>query len=128
MNGRLLDTNIVIALFANEAQIVTRLNTVEEIFLCSIVLGELCYGARKSSRVEDNLQRIDDFASVNSILACDEETARQYGYIKHMLKEKGKPLPENDIWIAALAIQHNLILITRDTHFDQVDGLIREKW
>jgi tRNA(fMet)-specific endonuclease VapC len=45
-----------------------------------------------------------------------------------MLKEKGKPLPENDIWIAALAMQHNLTLITRDTHFDHVNGLDREKW
>jgi tRNA(fMet)-specific endonuclease VapC len=76
MSGRcLLDTNVVIALFAGEPAIVGYLKGAEEVFVPSIVIGELYYGARKSSRVADNVARIDDFAASNVILSCDTETA-----------------------------------------------------
>lgn len=108
MNGKfLLDTTAVIALFANDSGVRGRLNTAAEVFVASIVLGELYYGARKSVRAEENLARIGEFAAGNSVLVCDGETARQYGDIKHRLREKGRPLPENDIWIAAVAKQYS---------------------
>jgi tRNA(fMet)-specific endonuclease VapC len=129
MNGRyLLDTNIVIALFAAEATMTARLGEAEEIFVPSIVLGELYYGARKSSRVQANVTRIDDFAARNIVLNCDTDTAQRYGEIKNALRRKGRPIPENDIWIAAIALQYDLTLVTRDAHFKQVNSLQIEAW
>ena len=124
----LLDTNIVIALFAGEARVLNQLQQAVGICLPSIVLGELYYGARKSGRVATNIQRVDDFSVKNEILCCDLETARQYGIIKQELHSKGRPLPENDIWIAALAFQHNMILVTRDAHFNEIEGLSVVNW
>lgn len=84
MSGRyLLDTNIVIALFADESAVKGRFGEAEEVFVPSIVLGELYYGARKSRRVVENLARIDDFAARNVVLGCDTETARRYGEVKN---------------------------------------------
>ena len=88
----------------------------------------MCYGARKSGRPAENLTRIDQFAADNIVLALDRETARQYGDVKNKLRLKGQPLPENDIWIAALALQHNLTLATRDGHFQEMEGLKIISW
>lgn len=73
--------------------------------------------------MEDNLARIDDFAASNVILSCDAETAYRYDEVKDMLRQKGRPIPENDIWIAAIAFQHELILLTSDMHFTEVENL-----
>jgi tRNA(fMet)-specific endonuclease VapC len=94
MSGRfLLDTNIVIALFADEAIIKDNLAQASEVFIPSIVIGELCYGARKSGRVGANLARIDELVAGSTTLVCDAETARQYGEVKNKLRLKGRPLP-----------------------------------
>jgi len=119
----LLDTNIVIALFADEAIVKGNLAQASEVFIPSFVIGELCYGARKSGRVEANLARVDELVAGSTILICDTETARQYGEAKNNLRLKGRPLPENDVWIAALALQHDLILVTRDAHFQEAESL-----
>lgn len=77
MNGKyLLDTNIVIGLFANTFEIVDKFLQAGELYIPCIVIGELCYGAEKSRRSEENLERIDDFAHSNIILKCDGNTAR----------------------------------------------------
>lgn len=129
MSGRyLLDTNIVIALFANEAVVQQKLSAATEVFIPSIVLGELYYGAYKSARAASNITRVNEFAASNPVLVCDTETAQHYGQIKEKLRAKGHPIPENDIWIAAVAVQQQLTLISRDGHFDSVDGLLREIW
>lgn len=129
MSGRLLlDTNIVIALFADEAIVKSNLAQVREVFIPSFVIGELCYGARKSGRVKANLARIDELVANSTVLECNAETARQYGEVKNKLRLKGRPLPENDVWIAALAVQHSLVLVTRDAHFQEVDGLQAIAW
>ena len=129
MSGKfLLDTNMVIALFANEATIKDNLGDAEEVFVPSIVIGELFYGARKSTRSKENLARIDELALASVVLGCDVETARKYGEIKNDLRSKGHPIPENDIWIAAIAAQHNLTLVSRDAHFDEIIDLNRAIW
>lgn len=129
MSGRyLLDTNIIIALFADESFVKDRLAQANEVFLTTIAIGELWYGAKKSGRTEANLARIDEFLVSSTVLGCDVNTARQYGEVKHKLRLKGRPLPENDIWIAALALQHGLILVTRDAHFQEVDDLQTVAW
>jgi len=130
MSGKvLLDTNIVIAIFAEETPVLERLAAAEEVFVPAVALGELYYGARKSGRAETNLARIDEFAVAAAILGCDTLTAQQYGRIKNDLRAKGRPIPENDIWIGAVAIQHDLAVATRDhDHFSQVLGLSVEVW
>ena len=124
----LLDTNIIIGLFAGQASIINNLQQSDEIFIPSIALGELHYGARKSGRVQQNLQRIEELVVDVTIIDCDSATARQYGDVKNQLRLKGRPLPENDIWIAALALQYDLVLVTRDRHFQYVEGLQTTRW
>jgi tRNA(fMet)-specific endonuclease VapC len=124
----LLDTNIVIALFAGEISLQQRLAEACEVFVPCIVLGELYYGARKSTRVTENLARIDEFVGSSTVLPCDTVTAQQYGDIKNKLRAKGRPIPENDIWIAAIAMQYQLTLVARDGHFHEVDGLRVDAW
>jgi tRNA(fMet)-specific endonuclease VapC len=129
MSGRyLLDTNIIIALFADEAAVKNRLAQADEVFIPSITVGELYYGARKSGRSKENLERIDEFVANSAVIECDAQTARYYGEVKHKLRLKGRPLPENDIWIAAVALQYTLILVTRDAHFNEIENLQTVTW
>jgi tRNA(fMet)-specific endonuclease VapC len=129
MSGRyLLDTNIIIALFASELSVLNNLAQADEVFIPSIALGELHFGARKSRRSEKNLERIEEFVANNTIVECNANTARQYGDVKNRLRIKGRPLPENDVWIAALALQYGLTLVTRDAHFQEVEILQTVSW
>ena len=124
VNGKaLLDTNVVIALFAGEPAIVESVQRQAAVFLCAPVLGELRYGAQASARVESNLARLDEFAQALIVLPCDAQTAASYGEVKFGLRKKGRPIPENDVWIAAIARQYGLALLTRDGHFREIDGL-----
>lgn len=129
MNGRyLLDTNIIIAFLSGNGDVLNRLATAGEVFLPSTAVGELYYGARKSGKTKENLARIDDLVLASAVLACDSETARRYGETKNALRLRGRPLPENDIWIAALARQYGLTLVTRDAHFEEIDDLTTVIW
>ena len=124
MSGKyLLDTNIVISLFAGNEVVLSWIKEVNEIYIPSIVLGELFYGAQKSANVESNISKITELASHSYILPCDDETAKHYGEIKNNLRKKGRPIPENDIWIAAINEQHGLSLVTSDAHFKEVEGI-----
>ncbi|MBK8493210.1 MAG: type II toxin-antitoxin system VapC family toxin [Saprospirales bacterium] len=129
MSGRyLLDSNIVIAIFNDDQSVIDKVNQDPEIYVPSIGVGELYYGAFNSSKKQTNIDRIDQLRTEVTVLACDDYTAKFYGQIKKGLKDKGTPIPENDIWIAAIAMQYGLTLVTRDSHFDNVDGLSVEKW
>lgn len=124
VSGRaLVDTNIVIAMFAGDPAVIEVLERKDDLFLCIPVLGEMIYGALASARVQQNLTGIQQFIQTVIVLDCDAETAARYGEVKHSLRKKGKPIPENDVWIAALARQHQLTLLTRDTHFGAIDDL-----
>lgn len=129
MNGRfLLDTNIVIALFAEDTSVQKGLMEAEQVFVPSIVLGELYYGAHKSLLTEENIARVDEFAAISAVLVPNTATAKEYGEIKNTLRNKGCPIPENDIWIAAITKQYGLTLVTRDEHFKEVEGIAMEAW
>lgn len=124
----LLDTNAVIALFGSDTALVSKLVGLDEVFLATMVVGELYYGAEKSSRVAENRERVDNFAGQCIVLSADIEVASEYGRLKRRLRALGKPIPENDAWIAATAITHDLRLLTRDRHFDHVERLDVEGW
>lgn len=129
MNGKyLLDTNIVIVLFGGGNRIVANVARADEVFLSSVVIGELFFGAYNSGRVEENINRIKDFAGVNAVLSTDSETADFYGQIKTQLKSRGTPIPENDIWIVATCLHHGLTLVSRDAHFEAIENLMIESW
>ena len=129
MNGRfLLDTNIVIALFAEDTSVQKGLAEAQQVFLPTIVLGELYYGAFKSSRIDENIARVDELAAVSAALGPNTATAKEYGAIKDTLRNKSRPIPENDIWIAAITKQYDLTLVTRDEHFKEVEGIAIETW
>lgn len=129
MSGKyLLDTNIIIALLASESGVARNIQQADEVYVAGIAAGELLYGARKSRRSQENMEKVEDLLTNVPILGCDLETARQYGEIKYQLQIKGKPIPENDLWIAAICVRSGLVLVTRDAHFDEVDGLQVEKW
>ena len=129
MSGKyLLDTNIVIALFGEDISVQKHIARAREIFIPSTVIGELFFGAFKSARPKENVTRIENFSAVSTVLVCGIGTSREYGRIKHLLLKKGKPIPENDIWVAALAIEYDLTLVTRDEHFKNIDDLKRTVW
>ncbi len=128
-NGKyLLDTNIVIAMFANEVNIEKERQNTEKVFLASPVIGELYYGARNSDRPIENIQRINRLTERIPCISCNLETARWYGIIKNQLRQNGHLIPDNDIWIAAIAMQRELILVTRDAHFNEVEALQLARW
>lgn len=123
-----LDTNIIVARFASDENVLARSREANAIFVPSIVIGELYFGVQKSGRIESNGQRVDDLAATTAILDCDAETARFYAIVKNQLRLKGKPIPENDMWIAATALRYDLTLVTRDAHFGNVETLRVERW
>ena len=128
-NGNyLLDTNIIIGVFTGDMAIAEKIRNGNNLFLASPTVGELHYGAQKSNRVPENLHRINTFVEEHIFLPCDLETAQWYGIIKERLQRKGRPIPNNDIWIAAIALQYDLILVTRDSHFDEIESLQTEYW
>ena len=124
----LLDTNIIIAILAEDRAVLRKLASGLLVYIPSVALGELFFGALKSARPRANVSRVEELAGRGVVLACDAGTSRRYGEVKHQLKSLGRPIPDNDIWIAAMAMQHGLTLVTRDPHFDHVRGLRVEGW
>ncbi len=127
MSGKLLDTNAVAALFNQDSVLKNALGDTK-LLVPAPVVGELYFGAYNSGRVAHNITQLERFLVQNEVLLCTSETGKVYGQIKFQLKAKGRPIPENDIWIAAIAIQYELALITRDAHFNIIDNLILESW
>ncbi len=124
----LLDTNIVIEIFAGNPKLSKRLDLFQELFIPSIVLGELYVGINRVRNRTKHLQILNSFISLVNIIPVDEATSKIYGEIVAALFKKGKPIPSNDVWIAALAIQHQVALLTRDKHFNEIEGLLLEHW
>lgn len=124
----LLDTVAVIARLNGDLAFISALDPQAVVSIPIIVLGELYAGAENSAHVEANIRSIDELASGAEVLLRDGSTARQYARISQELRTKGRPIPQNDMWIAALAMQHQLALVTRDAHFSYVDGLQLTTW
>jgi len=124
----LLDTNIVIGILEQDHSIVQRLDPSMALYLPVIAVGELFYGAFNSGRVRHNLERLEALAKALPVLSCDAGTAEKYGKLKTELRKKGRPLPDNDIWIAAISLQQQLTLITMDSHFLEFSSLSTQVW
>jgi tRNA(fMet)-specific endonuclease VapC len=122
----LIDTNIYSAFKSNDHEIVRALQTVDEIHVSTTVLGELLAGFKAGSSEARNRRELEGFLNRPRIYfdSIDAGTAEFYAHVYLMLRVKGAPIPTNDIWIAASAMQHGLALYSRDRHFTVIDGLI----
>ncbi len=116
-------TNIFIDLMKGDTEIAQNLDSFSIVYLSPIVLSELYFGAYRSANPAKNLAKISIAVRNSKMLTIDAETAEIYVSTKVALLAKGKPIPENDIWIAASAIQHNLLLYANDNHFKEVERI-----
>jgi tRNA(fMet)-specific endonuclease VapC len=123
-----LDTSLIIEALGGNIAAWRTIKHSAGVRVPAITVGELLYGAERSARRELEIRRVERFIAHRTVLPCGTETARWYAQIRNHLRAKGRPIPDNDIWIAALAQQHGLILVTRDAHFGEVDALPVLAW
>ena len=124
----ILDTNGLSAMADGDMKLAPLIQQASELAVPAIVVGEFQYGIRLSRHRSRYESWLTELLATSRLLVVDERTAVRYADIRHELKRSGHPMPENDIWIAALARQYNSPLVTRDQHFDFVPGLTRLNW
>ncbi len=126
MRKVLIDTNIYSAYKRNNPDIVSSFQHFDFIGINMIVLGELYAGFAGSNKEKQNRNELENFINSPRVhfISNTMETADFYALIFNSLKKKGEPIPSNDIWIAASALQNGLSLFTLDKHFQRVGGLI----
>lgn len=126
MKKLLLDTNAYVAFKRGDGEVVELLRHVGEIVVPTVVLGELLAGFALGRREAANREELSAFLSAPRVRVAvmDEETANWYARVYSLLRKKGRPIPVNDLWIAATALQHGLLLLTYDEHFDAIEGLM----
>lgn len=125
MSALVLDTNAYGGLLSGEPKTVQFLRTAHEIHLPLIVLGELLAGFAVGTRAQKNRDELARFMASPRVqlMKLDEKTPQHYADVFMALRKQGKPIPTNDMWIAALARQHRLPLLSFDAHFATVPGL-----
>lgn len=122
-----LDTNRYTDLCRGEAQVIEIIEAADEVWLPFIVIGELRAGfavGTQGPRNEEVLRRFLLKPGVD-VLYADEQSTHHYASVYRQLRKQGTPIPTNDMWIAALVLQHSLVLLDRDTHFDALPQLNR---
>jgi predicted nucleic acid-binding protein len=125
MRNILLDTNAYAAFKQGQPEAVEILQRAPSIGINSIVLGELLGGFAAGQRVEENRHELRLFLASPRVvvLQISENTAEHYATVYLNLRRKGKPIPTNDMWIAASALQHRFVIFTYDRHYTHIDGL-----
>ena len=126
--GIMLDSSVVIPHLRGKLDIASQAPPAEPLFLSLTALGELYKGVLKSADPAGNRSQLDTFLQTVAVLHPDTATAVHYAQIAVDLEKKGTPIPENDIWIAAVALECSMPLATRDAHFQKVDGLTLLQW
>lgn len=103
------------------------ISTAGEVLVPSIVLGELHYGFLGSAKAVENESKLASFLRnpVVRVISVGELTSRSYAHLKHFLRNEGTPIPENDIWIAALALEQAAPVVTSNAHFDKLPQVAR---
>lgn len=120
MNGK---PNVIIRFFKGETELFSLFDDMEQLYVSSVSVGELMYGAELSKKSDFNRENYFCFCEQMKVLQPDLEVAKMYGKIKSNLKAKDRPIPENDIWIAATALAADLELVTADSDFENISGL-----
>jgi tRNA(fMet)-specific endonuclease VapC len=124
----ILDTNSLSAFADDAPAAVAAVGRADKVFVPVIVLGEYRYGIAHSSRRREYEEWLEQFLLLCTVLDVTRRTTAWYSDIRSELRRVGKPIPANDAWIAALCREHDLPLLSRDTHFDRVKGLKRLTW
>jgi tRNA(fMet)-specific endonuclease VapC len=124
----ILDTNALSAFADGIPPAVRQVAAADELHVPVIVLGEYSFGIATSRRRREYEAWLVRGRAFWNALPVVEETAIHYASIRQELKRAGAPLPANDVWIAAMARQHHLPVLSRDVHFDAVPGLTRLSW
>ena len=124
----ILDTNALSAIAEGERAALRQFARTREVTIPVIVLGEYRFGIAQSRHQREYERWLEEMVSVSSVLEIDEETAIWYAGLRSQLKEAGTPIPSNDAWIAALCRQHKLPILSRDRHFDLIEGVKRLDW
>jgi len=122
-----LDTNRYVDLCKGVPETVEILETAQAIILPFVVLGELRAGFAHGRRQAENEQALRRFLLKDGVVVLypDEQTTHHYAAVFRQLREQGTPIPTNDMWLAALVLQHGLVLHDRDRHFDNLPQLVR---
>lgn len=123
-----VDANAYVAFAAGEPEALSLIGEAEVVYLPSVVLGELLFGAANSGRAERNRELVLGFAAECVPVDVTPAVASRYATVRLSLKKKGKPIPENDLWIAATCLELQIPLLTADAHFVEVDGLDVRQW
>lgn len=126
MNEFLIDTNIYPLAMRAEPAVVSLLRRAARIVMSSISIGELLTGFKGGIRERKNRDELAEFLDSPRVEICavSEDTAEYYAEILDGLRRAGTPIPTNDVWIAAQAMEHGLRLVSRDRHFASVPGLL----
>ena len=124
----ILDTNAISAMSHEDKAIEMAVQESVQLYLSVPVLGEYQYGLINSRHQKSLGAWLDQLKLVWPVLTLDVMTAHHYAEIRNQLKKKGRMIPVNDLWIAALAIQHQQPILSEDRHFDYVDGIKRIGW
>ena len=121
----LLDTNAYTSYKLAHPEVMNLVRSADEVLMSTIVLGEILFGARLGNRFQRNLTELMDFLGEANVrvLPIGLRTAELYGSIAAALRTIGRPIPTNDIWIAAHAIESGAELVSADRHFGHVEGL-----
>jgi tRNA(fMet)-specific endonuclease VapC len=122
----LIDTNAYSLYWKNHPPVVNKITDSDSVLISPVVLGEILYGFRKGSRLERNLSLLKRFLEHEAVdmIPIGEVTADRYSRIVLQLQRQGTPIPSNDMWIAAQAMEHGAELLTADRHFEQISGLV----
>ena len=122
MSGKIVNTNVIIRYIKDEGSL-DDIFEEECIFFSSITLGELLFGAECSTRKAENAEVYSAFCKELEEIKPDSTVAPYYAKIKAQLKQDGHPIPENDMWIAACAMAHDLTVVTADKHFSFIKDI-----
>lgn len=122
-----IDTNIYSAFKSGNKDIIELLENSDELLIPAVVLGELYAGFYIGTRLKENLKELDQFLSIPGVytVKIDREIADRYGVLIKTLKEQGTPIPTNDVWIAATALENGTKLATYDAHFNNIAGIVK---
>lgn len=125
MKRLLIDTNIYSYALKGDDNVIECLRKAEEIGFSVISIGELLSGFKGGGREQKNRDELEAFLDSPRVVvySVNEDTAEFYAEILHNLRKIGRPVPTNDIWIAAVAFQNGLRLFTKDAHFKEIAGL-----
>ncbi|MBI3181644.1 MAG: PIN domain-containing protein [Myxococcales bacterium] len=124
----ILDTNALSALADGSEELAAVAGGVERFSIPVITLGEFAFGISRSRHRSRYRAWLERLVGVSRVLDIDRDTATRYASIRDRLHSRGRPIPSNDAWIAALALQHGLAVLSRDEHFDEVEGVQRVSW